>query len=129
MPTFKLTLAYDDPASGERMAQETNVRSEVDPEEVLDEGYFDGAGVEKAFVALNVYAGLVVATQSASVGDYGTGVVTLDALASSVGDWLDDNPDSDIADDLEVIDTLGELLRKRARLVRPISPPDPWITE
>jgi hypothetical protein len=71
----------------------------------------------------------VVSTEAASVGDYGTGVVTLDALADSVRAWLDDNPDSDIADDLEVIEALAKLLQRRARLVRPISPPEPWITE
>jgi Ca-activated chloride channel family protein len=124
-----LSLAYDDPVRGERLEQGSEVRSDVDPEEVLDTGYFDGAGVEKAFVALNVYAGLAVAAESAAVGDYGTGVVTLEALARSVDGWLEDNPDADIAADLEVIESFAALLGKQARLVRPIVPPEPWIAD
>jgi Ca-activated chloride channel homolog len=122
-----LELGYDDPITGERVMQASEVSSPVDPEDVLEDGYFDAPAVEKAFVALNVYTGLETATQAAAVGDYGTGVVTLQALSNSVKRWLADNPDEDIAADLEAMQTLTELLEQQAeRIVRPAAPPDPW---
>ena len=126
-PVASLELAYDEPSSDARMMQQVSIETPVDPEDARGDGYFDAPGVEKAFVALNVYAGFETATQGAAVGDYGTAVVTLEALEDSVTSWLEDNPDPDIEDDLTSMHTLTKLLQDKAeRVVRPVAPPDPW---
>lgn len=126
-PVARLELAYDDPSNGKREHQTAAITTPIDPDDALDDGFFAAPGVEKAFVALNVYAGFEIATQAAATGDYGTAVVTLDALSDSVKAWLKDNPDPDIEDDLDSMETLAQLLQDKAtQLVKPVSPPDPW---
>jgi Ca-activated chloride channel family protein len=126
-PVAQLDLSYDEPATGMHQDLAASVSTLVDPDDALEDGFFDAPGVEKAFVALNVYAGFETASQAAATGDYGTAVVTLDALGDSVKSWLKDNPDPDIEDDLESMEKLTTLLQDKAtQLVKPVNPPDPW---
>jgi Ca-activated chloride channel family protein len=121
-----IELAYDDPRSGERVSQEALVSSPEIDDDTLEGGYFGGPGVEKAFVALNVYAGFEIAATAAAGGDYGTAIATLEALADNASEWLDANPDPDIEDDLEYVDRFIELLERQEVLARPAQPPNPW---
>jgi Ca-activated chloride channel homolog len=121
-----LEFAYDDPRSGERVSQEAVVSSPEIDDDTLEEGYFGGPGVEKAFVALNIYAGFEIAATASAGGDYGTAIATLEALADNAGEWLEDNPDPDIEDDLEYVDRFIDLLEEQQVLARPAQPPNPW---
>jgi Ca-activated chloride channel family protein len=121
-----LDFTYFDPRSGMRVSQEVAITSPPIDGEVLERGYFGGAGVQKSFVALNIYAGFELAAQASQAGDYGAALVTLEALRDNVADWLDANPDPDIEDDLQYIDALIGLLERQSTLARPMSPPNPW---
>lgn len=123
-----IAFAYDDPRSGERVEQEIDIRSPEVDEALLESGYFGGTGVEKSFVALNIYAGFEIAAQSAQAGDYGRGLVALESLREGVQDWLrgQSPPDPDIVDDLEYVERLITLLARHNDLVRPMTPPNPW---
>jgi hypothetical protein len=121
-----LVFAYDDPITLDRVEQGVEVRSPPIDEAALRDGYFGGPGVEKAFVALNVFAGLDSATRAAAAGDYGAAIATLEALEDNAGDWERDNPDPDIEDDLRYVSRFARLLGQQETLVRPVTPPEPW---
>jgi Ca-activated chloride channel family protein len=121
-----LEFAYDDPRTGERVEQEVAITSPAIDGDTLERGYFGGEGVEKSFVALNIYAGFELAAQASQAGDYGTALVALEALRDNVDEWLKKNSDPDIEDDQVYVDKLIELLGREATLARPMSPPNPW---
>jgi Ca-activated chloride channel family protein len=121
-----LDFSYFDPRSGMRVSQTVQISSPEIDGETLERGYFGGEGVEKSFVALNVYAGFELAAQSAQAGDYGTALVALEALHDNVEMWLEENPDPDIESDLEYIEALIVLLDRQFTLARPMTPPNPW---
>ena len=78
------------------MEQEVEISSPVVDGALIESGYFGGAGVEKSFVALNIYAGFELAAAAAQAGDYGRGLVALEALRDNVQDWLRDAEPSPI---------------------------------
>jgi hypothetical protein len=119
-------FAYDDPITLDRVEQEVEVSSPRIDESALRDGYFGGPGVEKAFVALNVFAGLDSATRASAAGDYGAAIATLEALEDNAYAWLKDNPDPDIEDDLKYVARFVHLLGQQETLVRPVTPPEPW---
>jgi Ca-activated chloride channel family protein len=121
-----LEFAYDAPLSGDRISQEVAVSSPAIDDDTLEQGHFGAPGVEKAFVALNIYAGFELAATAAAGGDYGTALATLEPLAENAGEWLDENPDPDIEDDLVYLDRFIDLLAREQILARPPNPPNPW---
>jgi len=89
--------------------------------------FFFHPSVEKGFVTLNLYVAFRMAAEAASGGDDGAALGVLDAVAVNVADWLRDNPDSDIQDDLVYVDRFRENLLERSP--EPQRPPDndpPW---
>ncbi|MEM6929480.1 MAG: hypothetical protein AAF602_21245, partial [Myxococcota bacterium] len=89
--------------------------------------WFEGGTAEKGFVTLNIYVGFRMAAESAARGDDGAALGVLDAVAVNVAEWLQDNPDSDILDDLAYVDKFRDNLI--ARTPEPRTPPEnrpPW---
>lgn len=123
-----LRMTYDRPADGEAVTQELAVTTALAPGETPENGQFSFAGVEKAFVMLNVFAGFQMASTRASYGDYGGALTVLVPLGEGVAAWLVDNPDADIEDDLRYIDKfIANLQAKGGGLPPPESnPPEPW---
>lgn len=121
-------MAYDAPASGETVTDEFAVTSALAPGETPDGGSFSFAGVEKAFVMLNIYAGFEMAATRAAYGDYTGALSVLAPLSDSVDTWLQDNPDEDIEDDLLYLDKFQQnLLANGAGAPPPErNPPEPW---
>jgi Ca-activated chloride channel homolog len=127
----RLTMSYERVADGETVVQEVPITTALDPGEVPDGGHFDGAGVEKSFVMLNVFAGLQLASQRALWGDDRGALAVLQPLAGAVTEWLAANPDDDIADDLHYVGLFMQNLRARgAEEPAPQqNPPEPWPSD
>lgn len=124
-----LRIAYDTPWSDERVEQEVEIRSPLQPGETPEDGFFEADGTRKAFVTLNVYAGFEMAAVRAAAGDGLGALAVLEPLRDAVGGWLEVFPDPDIEDDLRYVDMFIDNLE--ARGVAPpmdLPPPteDPW---
>jgi Ca-activated chloride channel family protein len=127
-----LAFAYTMPATNESVEQHVSIDSPLDVGETPAGGFFSAPQVEKAFVALNVYVGLSMASELASVGEDGQAIVTLQALRNSLFGWLADRatgPDADIEGDLDTIDRFLDLLAEREARTQPIRPPEPWPSD
>lgn len=120
-----LSLSYKDPLTGERHGQTVSVANPIADGSPFpdDEGYFEDHTVEKGFVALNIFAAFDLATRHAAQGDVGTARETLLALRPVVAEWLLENPDADIEDDLVYVDLFLENLPEDAP---PAQPAEPW---
>ena len=123
-----LTMSYVRVSDGETIVQEVPITTALAPGEIPDGGHFDGAGVEKSFVMLNLFAGFELASQRALWGDDRGALAVLEPLAQAVTAWLADNPDDDIADDLVYVSLFMQNLRARgAEDPAPQqNPPEPW---
>ena len=123
-----LTLSYRQPGSEDVVAQEVKITSALEPGETPDGGEFDGVGVEKAFVMLNIYAGFEMAASRAAYADFGGALGVLEPLRESVATWLEASPDPDIEDDLLYIDKFIDNLRRVGAEQPPQqqNPPEPW---
>jgi Ca-activated chloride channel family protein len=123
-----LTLTYNKPGSEEVVAQEAKILSGLEPGEAPAQGHFDGAGVEKAFVMLNIFAGFEMAADRSQFGDYRGALSVLEPLAESVQTWLADNPDPDIEDDLLYLQKFIDNLERQGAEAPPPqqNPPEPW---
>ena len=123
-----LVMTYTVPGSDDTVVQEVPIDNALPPGEFPEEGAFDGAGVEKAFVMLNIYAGFDMASTRASYGDLVGAMGVLLPLRDNVADWLESNDDADIEDDLRYIDRFITNLRHRGADVPPPErrPPEIW---
>lgn len=124
----QITMTYRVPGSDEIVAQSVRIESPLRPGETPEEGLFDDAGVEKAFVMLNIYAGFEMAATRAAIGDDQGALGVLLPLRDSVAAWDTRNMDADIADDLRYIDMFVANLRARGAENPPPhkNPPNPW---
>ena len=124
----RVAMSYVRPSDGETIAQEIPIFTTLAPDELPAGGEFDGFAVEKSFVMLNIFVGFQLASERALWGDDPGAVGVLLALRESVQDWLDDQPDEDIADDLRYIDMFIANLRGRGAEDPPPqkNPPEPW---
>lgn len=122
-------FSYLDPDTDEVVADEVNIASPLGPWETPDDGYFGDFSVEKSFVMLNIYVGFQMAATRASVGDDRGALTVLMSLDQNVGDWLDENPDYDIEDDLKYVRLFIDNLQARGGS-EPLEPdqvpPEPW---
>jgi Ca-activated chloride channel family protein len=124
----RLVMSYVRVADGETIVQEVPITTALTPGEIPEGGHFDSAGVEKSFVMLNIFAGFQLASQRALWGDDRGALAVLEPLSGAVTEWLADNPDDDIADDLRYIGLFMTNLRARgAEDPAPNqNPPEPW---
>jgi len=124
----RLAMTYERPADGEIISQEAVLLTSLAPGETPNGGVFESAGVEKAFVTLNIYVGLHLASERALWGDDQSALAVLLALAGSVQEWLVANPDEDIADDLRYVQMFIDNLRARGAAEPPPeqNPAEPW---
>ena len=113
-----------------REEQEVTVGYPHDPGTILEDGFFDGgASIEKNFVMMNTYVGLRMAAERVERGDLDGAYSLLTVLEDSVGEWLGENHDEDIEDDLAVVRLfIRNLLESGAGRSddEPEDPPDPW---
>ncbi|MCX4241465.1 vWA domain-containing protein [Paraliomyxa miuraensis] len=122
-----LTLRYRVPGTDEDVVQEERILSSLAPGQTPAEGLFDDAGVEKAFVTLNLYMGFAMAAERAEVGDDASALNLLQILHRSVSQWLETHPDADIEDDLRYVLMFIDNLMARGAAVPPGTPtPEPW---
>ena len=104
----RLRLSYLPDGAALREEQTVEVRYDNDPGVLLEGGWFDGAegedhAIEKNFVMLNVYLGLLAASEAVEGRDVDAAWLLLSALEVSVAAWNDLNDDEDIAADLVVV--------------------------
>lgn len=121
----EITLEWDDPETGERYQQSTDV---VSPSSLAG-SHFDDATVEKAFVMLNIYMAFEMATERASDGALSDALKILNAIAPNVADWLSDHEDADIEADYELIERFIDNLIDYGAAASPPSAaplPEPW---
>ncbi len=121
-----LKLRYRDAFSKEFVEQTTTVDAQLAPNE--GGRFFETASVEKGFVMLNIFMGFQMAATRAQSGDDQGALNLLLGLDGAVDEWLEDNPDADIEDDLKYIRLFIDNLRQRGAEEPPPSqtPPDPW---
>lgn len=124
----RVSMSYRDPATDEVIVRDAVVQSELVPGETPEEGRFSTAGVEKAFVTLNLFAGFQLASQRAAWGDDAGALAVLEPLGTEVRGWLAERPDPDITDDLHYLDLFVSNLEARGadELPSPRHPAEPW---
>ncbi len=124
----QVTMSWDEPGTDETKTTTVKIQSPLTPGETPAEGHFSFSGVEKSFVMLNIYAGFEMAATRSSYGDLAGARGVLVPLAEQVEAWLANNPDEDIADDLEYIHKFIDNLDSRGANFEPSNPnpPNPW---
>lgn len=125
-PIGQIRMTYRQPGTEDMVTQETTVLNQLEPGETPEEGAFDNAMVEKAFVALNIFVGFKLATERYAAGAPNQALSVLVPLAEQVERWLEDNEDVDIRSDLETLDALIELIEAEAPNQTISAPPEPW---
>ncbi len=114
-----IDLSWRVPGTGERVEQTVRVDG---PGTFVDgDRFFVDQTAEKGFVTLNLYVAFRMAAEAAARGDDGAAIGVLNAVGVNVADWLQDNPDSDIQDDLVYVDRFRENLLERT--------PEPRVPE
>jgi Ca-activated chloride channel family protein len=122
-------FSYREPGTGNVVTQDIEILSPFNPDDAPQAGYFAHTSVEKSFVMLNIYVGFDMAATRASVGDDAGALSVLVNLERNVDEWLDENPDFDIEDDLKYIRMFIENLQERGDggpLEPDTIPPEPW---
>jgi Ca-activated chloride channel family protein len=125
----ELTLSYLPAGSNIRESQTAIIEFPEEPGSTPEQGFFDGgATVEKGFIALNIYAGLRMASDRVALGDLSGAYSALLALEGGVAQWEGENHDEDIEDDLALIRQFQlNLLRAGAGEPDDTEPlPEPW---
>ena len=127
-PIGQIRMTYRQPGTDNMVTQETTVLNELEPGETPDEGAFDNAMVEKAFVALNIFVGFKLATERYAAGAPIQALSVLLPLAEQVELWLEENEDIDIQSDLETLNALIALIEEETPTQNEIipAPPQPW---
>ena len=122
----QVSIAWTDPATGERHTRATHVDNPNDPNDPPDGGWFTSATVEKGFVMLNLFTGFEMAARLARDSDPGAARGVLSELASHVRTWLGRHDDADIADDLDYVDLFIANLARVEQQTPLATPPEPW---
>jgi Ca-activated chloride channel family protein len=124
----EITTSYIPPQGVESVVQVTTIESPLAPGEAPPSGHFSFAGVEKAFVMLNIFAGFQMAATRAAYGDYTGALGVLEPLAVAVEEWLSSHDDPDIESDLSYIEKFIANLRSQGVEPPPSSlpVPNPW---
>jgi Ca-activated chloride channel family protein len=128
-PAGTLKMAYQKPGSDVTEEQEVTITNPLRPGETPEEGEFEQPSVEKAFVALNIYAGFEMAVERANNGAGNAALNVLNPLIASVQTYLDESgesPDPDIQDDLETMQQLTSIIEDTGAREEVGAPPDPW---
>ncbi len=130
-----LALHYRVPNTDTFVDDTVAIKIPVAPDQVdLENGTFEDASVQKSFVMLNIFVGFQMAATRALQGDLTGAWNVLDRLDTNVDEWLQDNPDFDIEDDLKYIRMFkANLIAKGATEPPPTQPgeapppaPNPW---
>lgn len=126
-----VSTSFVAPATAKTMTASHQLTVPHPPGDVPIAGFFSSPNVQKGFVMLNLYAGLVRAAELARDADVGTAQSTLVSLAQAVEKWLKAQPapDPDIVDDLKYVNLfVGNLAKLPVQTpkgqVAPIWPQD-----
>ena len=120
----RINLQYQGPELAESGAAEQFEQSVVvqNPLEFgeIGEGSYASPSVEKAFVVLNLYAGIKIGLERANLGARGAALNMLVPLYDRVEAWHSEreSPDVDIADDLDILAKLIEIISGGQDLTR-----------
>ena len=121
----QLDFSYRVPGTDTVVTQQIDVST---PQPGFSEPWFANDAVEKGFVMLNLYVGFRMAAEDASSGNDLRALGVLESLRLNVQDWLGDNPDDDISDDLQYVDRFIENLTLRTSDPRrPETNREPWL--
>lgn len=108
-----ISMTYDNPRTGETAEQEVTISNPLEPDAAPTSGEFSNSTVEKAFVALNLFAGFRMSVRRAQRGASGAALDILEPLVDNVEGWLEDNPDTDIRADVELMKMLIDIILDR----------------
>lgn len=122
----QIHLTYRDPNGGASWQQSVAIANPYAPGESPVSGHFAGNSVAKAFVMLNAYAGLNMASESVARNDLNGALRNLRPLSDNIRNWLRNNEDEDIQDDLDVVNQFIVNLVAHGATERPNPPDDPW---
>ncbi|GMV42766.1 MAG: hypothetical protein AMXMBFR64_44820 [Myxococcales bacterium] len=121
-----VALQWVDPATGDPQQQLLAVDNPNEPGVVPSGGWFSTKTVEKAFVMLNIYAGLKLACTSAGAGSPEVARTVLTDLRARVTAWNETWLDPDISADVAVIDKfLANLGAVTTDIKQPV--PSNWL--
>jgi hypothetical protein len=115
-----VNLEYQSPeADGERFEQQVTVQNPLTFGDI-GEGSYASPSVEKAFVVLNLYAGIKLGLERANLGARGASLSVLVPLRSNVETWYEAQvaPDIDIRSDLEILTKLIEIISEGHDITR-----------
>ncbi|MEO1170671.1 MAG: VWA domain-containing protein [Myxococcota bacterium] len=127
----RVTMSYTDPVSGERSVQERSVVFPSSPLDTPTRGLFETPMVEKSFVVLNLYVGLVDAVAAFHSGAPEEALDVLVGLVAAARDYEDSanegEGDRDIRADVALMETLiGNIENLSAASAPADVPEDPW---
>ena len=127
-PIGQITMTYRMPGTDREVTQSTTVINTLTPGDTPEQGVFDNNTVEKAFVTLNIFMGFKLATERYASGSARRALDILEPLEENAQQWLVENPDEDIEDDLETMGTLIKTLEREAwqENIAPQPAPNPW---
>ena len=115
-----VNLEYQTPDEEEvRFEQQVTVQNPLTFGEV-GEGSYASPSVEKAFIVLNLYAGIKLGLERANLGARGAALSVLVPLRINVQTWYEAQvtPDIDITSDLEILEKLIEIIADGRDLTR-----------
>ncbi|MEO0812354.1 MAG: VWA domain-containing protein [Myxococcota bacterium] len=126
-----VTMSFTDPTTGERHTQERMVEFPSSPLETPTRGLFETPMVEKSFVVLNLYLGLVDAVTAFHNGSPEEALDVLVGLVAAAADYEDSanqgEGDRDIRADIELMEALiGNIETASAETAPTEVPEDPW---
>jgi len=130
--TGELFMRYRKPGTELFVEQRTTITNPLAPGDTPDAGQFESTSVEKAFVTLNIFAGLQMAVERFAQGSPNSALNVLIPLRDNVSEWLlaqtaeRVEADPDIQADLEVVDDLIELMEADRATEEVGAPPNPW---
>lgn len=101
-----VSVQFVDPRTGETIVQRTTVSTPFDATAIPEDGFVGDASVDKAFVALNVFVAFKSITLAVQEGDYAEALSTGRALEPNLVQWLAEQPDTDVEDDLAILRAL-----------------------
>ena len=97
------SMEYTVPDTGDVVRQSKQIISPVHPDEVSGASGFNSETISKAFVMLNLFVGMQMATERAETGDYNSALAILNQLEHPSEWWVTTYQDSDIQDDLGIL--------------------------